>query len=166
MFLQNHTIPFHIHNSQRTTALKSLNSLSDQWECARIRRASDMKQSKLYNIQEKGKFPISLREPFPEGLRVAEKGKILWVVIPTNSILSSATFRFSFPNKLKEKTSFRDQNGKQPERGHPGKAASHLLSLMVDCERSCPPSSSICTLKLHDIYSTQSFFRLSLGFYC
>lgn len=67
----------------------SPNFTSDQWDCARTRRASDMKQSKLCNIQEKGKFPLSLREPFPEGLRVAEKGKMLWVVIPENSILPS-----------------------------------------------------------------------------
>lgn len=46
---------------------RSLNSTSDYWDCARIRRASDMKQSKLCNIQKKGKFPVSLREPFPEG---------------------------------------------------------------------------------------------------
>lgn len=42
--------------------------------------------SKLCNIQKKGKFPLSLREPFPEGLRVAEKEKILWVLTAMNSI--------------------------------------------------------------------------------
>lgn len=84
MLLQNHTV---IHfqillayitpQEPQLMRERSLNSTSDQWDCARIRRASDMKQSKLCNIQKKEKFPVSLREPFPEGLRVAEKRKIL-----------------------------------------------------------------------------------------
>lgn len=67
MLLQNHTvINFQIllaYITPQEPQLKrerSLNSTSDQWDCARIRRASDMKQSKLCNIQKKEKFPVSL----------------------------------------------------------------------------------------------------------
>lgn len=52
-------------NHTQLTGERNLSSLSDQWDCARIRRASDTKQSKLCNVQNKGKFPISLRDSFP-----------------------------------------------------------------------------------------------------
>lgn len=96
--------PVYLHYSQpQLLRERSLNSVSDQWDCARIRSAS---WSKLCNIQKKGKFPKAsgnLSQKVAELLRKERFRGLLYPWTFSHSERSSATFRFGLPNKPREK---------------------------------------------------------------
>lgn len=94
--LQNHkAIHFHIlfiyvtPQEPQLMRERTLNSKSDPMGLCQQQKSLGHEHSKLCNVQKKGKFPVSLREPFPEGLRIAENGKTLWVITSMNQLRHS-----------------------------------------------------------------------------